>query len=44
MVVLTTEYLDEADALADNIVLINAGKVVAEGTANELKESWWRCN
>jgi ABC-2 type transport system ATP-binding protein len=36
-VVLTTQYLDEADALADNIVLINAGKVVAEGTAKDLK-------
>jgi ABC-2 type transport system ATP-binding protein len=36
-VVLTTQYLDEADALADNIVLINDGRVVAEGSASELK-------
>ncbi len=36
-ILLTTQYLEEADQLADKIVLINGGKVVAEGTAKELK-------
>ncbi|MGH9069722.1 MAG: ATP-binding cassette domain-containing protein [Acidimicrobiales bacterium] len=35
--VLTTQYLDEADQLADRIVVIDKGRVIAEGTANELK-------
>lgn len=34
---LTTQYLDEADRLADNIALLSNGKVVAQGTAEELK-------
>lgn len=34
---LTTQYMDEADFLADNIVVIDGGKVIAQGTANELK-------
>jgi len=34
---LTTQYLEEADELADNIVVIDHGKVVAEGTSNQLK-------
>lgn len=38
-VVLTTQYLDEADQLADRIAVIDRGKVVAEGTALELKAS-----
>jgi ABC-2 type transport system ATP-binding protein len=38
-VLLTTQYLDEADQLADRIALIDHGKVVAEGTARELKSS-----
>jgi len=38
-VVLTTQYLDEADQLADRIAVIDRGKVVAEGTADELKSS-----
>jgi len=37
-VVLTTQYLEEADRLADHIVVINAGTVVASGTASELKQ------
>ncbi|WP_327086771.1 ATP-binding cassette domain-containing protein [Nonomuraea sp. NBC_01738] len=36
-VLLTTQYLDEADQLADDIVLIDRGKVAASGTPAELK-------
>ena len=36
--VLTTQYLEEADQLADQIVVIDAGKAVAEGTPAELKQ------
>jgi oleandomycin transport system ATP-binding protein len=36
-VLLTTQYLEEADALADDIVVIDGGKVIAHGTAAELK-------
>lgn len=36
-ILLTTQYMEEADRLADNIVVIDGGKVIAEGTANELK-------
>jgi len=35
--VLTTHYLEEADALADRIAVVDEGKVIAEGTPNELK-------
>jgi ABC-2 type transport system ATP-binding protein len=34
---LTTQYLDEADELADRIAVLDQGKLVAEGTADELK-------
>jgi ABC-2 type transport system ATP-binding protein len=34
---LTTQYLEEADALADHIVLLDHGRATASGTANELK-------
>ena len=36
-VLLTTQYLEEADRLANRIVVINGGKIVEEGTAAELK-------
>jgi len=36
-VVLTTQYLDEADALADDIVVVDHGQVIAAGTPAELK-------
>src|SRR4051794_39759487 len=36
-VLLTTQYLEEADRLADNIAVIDGGHVIAEGTASELK-------
>jgi len=36
-ILLTTQYLDEADQLADRIVVIDGGKVIAEGTAQQLK-------
>jgi len=38
-VLLTTQYLDEADQLADRIAVIDRGRVIAEGTADELKAS-----
>jgi ABC-2 type transport system ATP-binding protein len=37
-VLLTTQYLDEADHLASHVVIIDHGKVVAEGTPRELKQ------
>ncbi|MFH8415632.1 ATP-binding cassette domain-containing protein [Streptomyces collinus] len=36
-VLLTTQYLEEADQLADRISVVDAGRVIAEGTADELK-------
>jgi ABC-2 type transport system ATP-binding protein len=38
-VLLTTHYLEEADALADRVVVINRGEIIAEGTPAEIKAS-----
>ncbi|WP_084478481.1 ATP-binding cassette domain-containing protein [Nocardia jejuensis] len=37
-ILLTTQYLEEADVLSDNIIVIDKGTVIAEGTADALKE------
>ncbi len=37
-ILLTTQYLEEADQLADKIAVIDQGRVIAEGTADELKQ------
>ena len=37
-VLLTTQYLEEADELADQISVIDSGKLIAEGTSDELKQ------
>lgn len=36
-VLLTTQYLEEADVLSDSIVILDAGQIIASGTADELK-------
>jgi ABC-2 type transport system ATP-binding protein len=38
-VLLTTQYLDEADQIADDVVIIDGGRVVAHGTPDELKDA-----
>jgi len=38
-VLLTTQYLEEADQLADTIAMLHQGRIVAEGTAGQLKSS-----
>jgi ABC-2 type transport system ATP-binding protein len=38
-IILTTHYLEEADALSDRIVVINNGSVIADGTPQEIKSS-----
>ena len=35
---LTTQYLEEADALSDRIIMIDSGSIIAEGTVDELKK------
>lgn len=41
-IILTTQYLEEADALADYLYVIDHGKMIAEGTAEQLKNSLGR--
>jgi ABC-2 type transport system ATP-binding protein len=41
-VLLTTQYLEEADTLADWMIVLHAGEKVAEGTGSELKEQFGR--
>lgn len=36
-ILLTTQYMEEAEFLADNVIVIDHGRVIAEGTVNELK-------
>src|SRR2546426_12060512 len=38
-ILLTTHYLEEADALTDRLAIVSRGHIVVEGTAEELKES-----
>jgi len=38
-IVLTTQHLEEADQLADRIAIIDRGRIIAEGTSSELKDS-----
>jgi ABC-2 type transport system ATP-binding protein len=37
-ILLTTQYLEEADVLSDNIIVVDKGTVIAEGTSGELKQ------
>jgi ABC-2 type transport system ATP-binding protein len=37
-ILLTTQYLEEADQLADRITVVDVGKIIAEGTSDELKD------
>jgi ABC-2 type transport system ATP-binding protein len=39
-VFLTTHYLDEADALADRLIIVDDGRIVAEGTTEDLKKQY----
>lgn len=41
-VLLTTQYLEEADILSDSIIILNGGQIVASGTADELKRQTGR--
>jgi ABC-2 type transport system ATP-binding protein len=36
-VLLTTQYLEEADVLSDSVIILDAGRVIASGTADDLK-------
>jgi ABC-2 type transport system ATP-binding protein len=38
--VLTTQYLEEADRLADDIVVLDRGRIIASGPPEELRREW----
>jgi ABC-2 type transport system ATP-binding protein len=38
-ILLTTQYLEEADRLADRVAVLDGGRIVAEGTPDELKST-----
>jgi len=38
-IILTTHYLEEADAIADRVIVMNKGKLIADGTPTEIKAS-----
>jgi ABC-2 type transport system ATP-binding protein len=42
--VLTTQYLEEADQLADNIIVIDKGRIIAQGTPTQLKDAAGRAS
>jgi len=39
-ILLTNQYLEEADVLSDSIVVLDHGRVVASGPAEDLKQPW----
>ena len=41
-VLLTTQYLDEADQLSDRIAVMDHGKIIADGTPSQLRHRWAR--
>ena len=41
-VLLTTHYLEEAEALADHVVVMQAGRTLAEGSVAQIRERWLR--
>ncbi|MFB6343140.1 ATP-binding cassette domain-containing protein [Saccharicrinis sp. FJH62] len=43
-ILLTTHYLEEADALADHIAIMNKGNIIAKGTSHELKQKYVKNN
>ncbi len=41
-ILLTTHYLEEADQLSDQLLILDKGKAIIQGTAKDLKRAtWW---